>query len=338
MHDISVGIILLLITLIVNFILIKYSIFIDDKNLLPHKTFIENNKSVPYSGGIILSICLFFFIPTFDYSQKIFFLSIFFLGLFSDKGILNSAIKRFILQLLIISSFLYFSEILITSLNVGFLDKLLSIKYVSYVFTIFCLLVLINGTNFLDGVNTLVIGYYLLVISIVLLLINSLNINFDLVALKVIAICLAVIFIFNFFGKLYFGDNGSYLVALVVGFLLIKFANNNSTLISPYFIALLLWYPAFENLFSIIRKKLKKIPASKPDNSHLHHLLFIFLNKRIARKNISNTITGVVINFYNLVIFMIGSKYYFYTKILLFLLLINVIVYVSVYFNLKKKT
>ena len=40
-----------------------------------------------------------------------------------------------------------------------------------------------------------------------------------------------------------------------------------------------LWYPCFENLFSIIRKfNFKKSPIS-PDNKHLHQLLFIFLKK-----------------------------------------------------------
>ena len=105
---------------------------------------------------------------------------------------------------------------------------------------------------------------------------------------------------------------------------------------SPYFIASLLWYPAIENLFSIIRRYFSKSKLSKADNNHLHHLLFSFFSKKIKNKNISNTLTGIIINFYNLIIFMIGSKYYFYTKILVFLLLVNVLIYIYVYFNLKK--
>ena len=52
--------------------------------------------------------------------------------------------------------------------------------------------------------------------------------------------------------------------------------NNNNYFISPYFIALLLWYPAFENLFSIIRKRIVKKDPLKPDNLHFHQLLFNF--------------------------------------------------------------
>ena len=50
--------------------------------------------------------------------------------------------------------------------------------------------------------------------------------------------------------------------------------------ISPYFIANLLWYPAFENLFSIIRRILSSKKNYIADNHHLHQLLYSYLNKK----------------------------------------------------------
>ena len=41
----------------------------------------------------------------------------------------------------------------------------------------------------------------------------------------------------------------------------------------------LLWYPAYETLFSIIRKVLTKKSALSPDNLHLHQLIYIYLKK-----------------------------------------------------------
>ena len=41
-------------------------------------------------------------------------------------------------------------------------------------------------------------------------------------------------------------------------------------IVSPYFIAVLLWYPAYENFFSILRKKIKKTDAFQADNNHFH--------------------------------------------------------------------
>ena len=32
-------------------------------------------------------------------------------------------------------------------------------------FTVFCILIVINGSNFIDGMNTLCVGYYLIIIS-----------------------------------------------------------------------------------------------------------------------------------------------------------------------------
>ena len=60
-----------------------------------------------------------------------------------------------------------------------------------------------------------------------------------------------------------------YLFAII----LIKIYNFNNT-ISPYFIVNLLWYPAFEILFSLIRKVKNKFSPMIPDTMHLHQLIF----------------------------------------------------------------
>ena len=145
-----------------------------------------------------------------------------------------------------------------------------------------------------------------------------------------------VLIVFNFCNKFYLGDSGTYLLSFFVGFLLIDTYNNNLH-ISPFFIVLLLWYPCFENLFSIIRKfKFNRSPM-KPDNMHLHQLLFYFILKKIkVNKNYVNNFSSLVINFYNLVIFLIGSNFVNHTKILLLLLLINIITYLIIYFVLRK--
>ena len=39
--------------------------------------------------------------------------------------------------------------------------------FINYFFVTFCILIIINGSNFIDGMNTLCIGYYLLITSII---------------------------------------------------------------------------------------------------------------------------------------------------------------------------
>ena len=83
----------------------------------------------------------------------------------------------------------------------------------------------------------------------------SLNINSNVYYL---IIFLSIVFLLNFLNKIYLGDAGSYLISFLTAYFLLDFYSNNDS-ISPYFICLLLWYPAFENLFSILRRfSLKK--------------------------------------------------------------------------------
>ena len=49
---------------------------------------------------------------------------------------------------------------------------LLSNDYFNIFFTVFCLAILLNGSNFLDGLNGLISGYYLMSISSLLILEN----------------------------------------------------------------------------------------------------------------------------------------------------------------------
>ena len=58
--------------------------------------------------------------------------------------------------------------------------------------------------------------------------------------------------------------------------------------ISPYYIANLFWYPAFENLFSVLRRTSKNINNYLPDNDHLHHLILKNLNKDKSTYKTSN--------------------------------------------------
>ena len=92
---------------------------------------------------------------------------------------------------------------------------------------------------------------------------------------------------------------------------LIDFYNFNQS-ISPFFIILLLWYPSFEILFSILRKFVLGRSPLKPDNLHLHHLLFNFF-KKIYINNLNKNASGFLINFYNLIIIMLSMRYIKFT-------------------------
>jgi len=128
------------------------------------------------------------------------------------------------------------------------------------------------------------------------------------------------------------GDSGAYLLSLFTGIYLINFSNENF-FISPYLIVLLLWYPCFELLFSIIRRSLKATKTYKPDNFHLHQLIYSFVKTKLNFKNnlIIHFLTSSTINLYNLVIFLMALNSIHDSKIIIYFIIFNLIIYIFFY-------
>ena len=323
--------------ILLNFLLIKKNFLIDLRKKSKHKQLSGNiKKKVPLAGGIIILLILNYF-----NFQNFFFLLItsliLILGILSDLDILRSPKKRILIQSIIVVIYLISSDIYFDDLRFAPINELLNFYPIAIGFNLFCMLILLNGTNLIDGVNNSVIGYFLSISLILLFLSIKYNLNLNIDFISTIIVILSVIYLFNFFGKLYLGDGGSYLISFIFSTILIKFYIDNPS-VSPYFIMCLLWYPAFENLFSIIRKKVSKISFETPDKKHLHHFLFNFFSLKIKNnKEIANTISGNVIAMYNLIYFFIIKEYYFFTLGLILSCLLNIFLYVSLYFFLLKK-
>ena len=319
--------------ILLNILFLKLNLIKDKKNTSFHKKFIENKIEPPFSGGMFLIITIFLFLDL-DWFFKSLLFSIFLIGFFSDLNFFKSVNLRFYLQLISVLIIVYYLNLYVQSIRVDFIDNLLNNFFFKFFFTSFCLLILINGSNFLDGVNTLVIGYYLLILIFISLIGNKFDSFIDIESIYLLIITLSILLILNCFNFLLLGDNGSYLLSVFIGLYLIDLANQN-ILISPYFVMNLLWYPAYETLFSIIRKaSIKKSPIS-PDNMHLHHLIYLFIKKKINNKYYANSFSGLFINSYNLLIFYLAFKDYSNTKYQLFLVLLSLITYNTLYKILK---
>ena len=331
-------IILFISTYFINYLLIKNNLFLDSKKISIHKNFVHNRHKVSYVGGLIILVSYIFFWNSDDLLFKVFLLFIFLLGLLSDLGLLHSPLKRFFLQSIVIFSFLLLFDVKISSDRLIFLNFLLDQKILNLLFTTFCILIVVNGSNFMDGLNTLTAGYCLLILFSIIFVLTKNEINFSNYNLLTITIVsLIVVFIYNMFGKIYLGDNGAYLIAFVISFVLIEFSGKNY-IVSPFYIANLLWYPAYENLFSIIRKKIQKKSPMEPDNLHLHQLLFSFFDKiNIINKKLVNTLTAFVINFFNLIIFTFATIYYYNTKVQILIILLSLITYNFFYYIFTKE-
>ena len=143
---------------------------------------------------------------------------------------------------------------------------------------------------------------------------------------------------FNIFNKLYLGDNGSYSLGFLYSYILVNFYIQN-TYVSPFFIILLLWYPGFENLFSIFRRYFKEKSPLKPDTRHLHQLIFDYFKKKSFFKNkiLINNFTGFLVISYNFVIMFFAIFFIYNSKILLLIIFFNIFLYCYLYNSLVKK-
>ena len=110
-------------------------------------------------------------------------------------------------------------------------------------------MIVLNGSNFIDGLNGLVIGYFIIVIFFLLNLDIDLNYfhNTEDVYQNFLVI-LCYLLILNFFNLIFLGDGGAYLIGFILSITLIKIHQIYPD-VSPYFIILLLWYPCFEIYF-----------------------------------------------------------------------------------------
>ena len=191
-------------TLAIPLIIYFVNNFIRHMNLLPslsgerHQLFVEQNN-IPLSGGIIILIT-FFFIEKFNIN--LFLIFIFLIGFFSDLKVIKSPRVRFFLQVLCIFLFVIIYDFQISNIRIFLLDFLLKYKFFSYFFVIFCLLVITNGTNFIDGLNGLVLGYFILILIIIYNLQLYENLNITQFEILYFMACLFFLLVFNFFNKL----------------------------------------------------------------------------------------------------------------------------------------
>lgn len=325
--------------LIVNLFIFTVNFFFKKKKLISnynggnHQKFL-NNKNIPLSGGIFFILLIYPIIFKLDQILFLFIFNFFVLGFAADIKFISSTLIRIIFQLIFLVIFVNLTSIQIIETRIIFLDFLLENEIFNYAFVIFCLLVLVNGTNFIDGLNGLVLIYFSLILVLLKINQNDLNLIDILNLIDFILILLISLLIFNLFNQLFLGDGGSYALSIFFGYLLINIHNYNLN-ISPFFFITLLWYPCFELLFSILRKLISKRHPTNPDTNHLHQLMYFFLLKKLNFKElICNNLSTVLINCYNLIVFILAFNFIFNTKFQVMLVIANIALYILIYFKL----
>ena len=273
-----------------------------------------NTQILPL-GGLILIILFLLNYQYFDFYILIVSIILFFLGLSSDLKIIKLPLPRLFLMFISIAIFIFYSNLTISHNNFPIMGELMKSKLFNFIFLLTCIIIIINGCNFIDGVNNNLNIYFILFnISVIYLkYINNINLDYN----KVLLFFAIIFFFFNYKNIFILGDNGSYLIGFICSVEAVLITNQIESL-SKYFAILLLAYPSYEVLFSILRKK--KIGALFPDEKHLH-LLLIKFNKNKHFK------TSFQLNFLNLTMFFIGLHFNTDDIIIIFLIFLYIIIY-----------
>ena len=303
---------MLYLTLIYSLIIILLTYILKKKKFFLNYTgdrhqLFSNSKNIPLVGGMFL-ITPIILINYQNLNYNILVMLVFLIGFFSDRKILISPKKRLFFQVTLVIFSVILLDLEIVSSKVILFDGFLKNPTFNIIFTSFCLLILINGSNFIDGLNGLLLFYmsFIILILLKLDLLYELKINQNLIVYLIVF--MSIMILLNLSNLLMLGDAGAYILSFFVGYLIIK-CHYLNPYVSPYFFITLIWYPCFENLFSITRKLKSKFSPFTPDNNHLHQLFFQFCFKKKIIKNrlAANNTISIMISLCNFLIIFISS-------------------------------
>tara|TARA_Y100000389_G_scaffold86118_1_gene82843 strand:+ start:880 stop:1869 length:990 start_codon:yes stop_codon:yes gene_type:complete len=236
-----------------------------------------HRKPTPILGGLICFVLLLnFYLITYFYEGH--FLNfeylvissvLFFIGIYDDSRDLNAILKLILVGLCFYFFLINFANFNLIYLNIMSLNILINTGKFSTIFTILCLLLLINASNMIDGINGLFIG-----VNTMLFIYLFYTYDFDGNFIFSIIFILLLSFYFNFKGVYFMGDSGVYLISSIYGLSLIEaYHSASSSLKSIEEVFILLIIPGLDMFRLFLERILNKKNPFKPDRNHFHHLL-----------------------------------------------------------------
>jgi UDP-N-acetylmuramyl pentapeptide phosphotransferase/UDP-N-acetylglucosamine-1-phosphate transferase len=254
-----------------------------------------HSGSVARIGGLGIFVSLVFVVlarlvieSNPDYGFIIFFLCTapcFLIGLTEDITKKIGVKLRLMFTAISAAIGIYLLDGLIYSVDLPIIDDLLKLQWFGYLFTVFAITGISNAYNIVDGLNGLagMSGVFSLMgIYYVAYLFGDSYIMF--IAQILIASILGFLVLNYPKGKIFLGDAGAYLIGFCSGFLSLLLVDRH-TEISPWFALLLNFYPVFETLYSIFRRKFQsKKDSTAPDAEHFHSLVYFWFKHEAKNK------------------------------------------------------
>jgi UDP-N-acetylmuramyl pentapeptide phosphotransferase/UDP-N-acetylglucosamine-1-phosphate transferase len=222
----------------------------------------------------------------------------------------------------------------LTRVDVWGVDYLLTFTVVSILFTSFAVGGVANSINIIDGFNGLASTTSTLAFSAFALIAYQVG-DTQLAAISLVfAACVWGFFWVNWpYGKIFLGDGGSYFVGFCLAWVAVMLIERNPQ-VSAFAALLICVHPVTEVLFSIYRRKIKKLHPGHPDRIHFHSLI----KQRYVRRwfsgvgsNGRNSITGLLVGLMTLTAGLLANFFYESIWMSLIILLVLMMGYVSIY-------
>ncbi len=159
------------------------------------------------------------------------------------------------------------NNILIKSFSLSIYEHKIFLETFSVLFTIFCIIVLINSLNFFDGINGQLLIFSLLVFSYLLLKTN--RYEFYVFIIIIILFCLFL----NLRNQIFLGDNGVYVLSVILITSIIYENNIYKNFLYADEIFFLLLLPGIDLIRLTFLRLIKKKNPFYGDRNHIHHLM-----------------------------------------------------------------
>ena len=260
--------------IIILFLIIVISKFFNFYDI-PSSRKIHKNKVINTGGASIFLFHLLIISTTeFDFSIELIVVygSIVFLGGFIDDRInLNPATK--LIFIFIPTIFLVLTVDNFILKDIGYYEEIgwVMLGKFSFIFTVLCVVLLINSLNYIDGVDGLALINILISIIFMSLLVKDENFY---KIIYLLSLPILINFLLNIVPlksgvKIFSGDCGSLYLGFLLSFLIIYVYNVKN--IHPSYLIWSIWYPIYDFLFVTLNRIYKGKKFFTPGRDHLHH-------------------------------------------------------------------
>jgi len=200
------------------------------------------------------------------------------LGLVDDRAHIRPVVRLFATIMIAWASIYFAPDFELSFLRFGFISQSFFLEGWSAVFSILCLVGLLNAVNMADGKNGLVIGMSLVWCGLLALYLPQ----HSMALIAGLFVALIIAFSFNIKGRLFLGDSGSYAISILFGLLAIYAYNINFAYVNADAIALWFLVPVVDCVRLMVWRVIQGRSPFSPDRSHLHHYLERALSWRLG--------------------------------------------------------